>query len=127
MNTSLLLPIHQRIIFKIACITFKTIHNQSPTYLHQLLTRLNPSRSLRTRYQNTLVCPLIDSKIGHRSFSYAAPTIWNSLPGNLRALDSLSSFRSALKTFFFPPPDPPSKSLSLPPGAPWTLFRREVV
>ena len=105
------LPIHQRIIFKIACITFKTIHNQSPTYLHQLLTRHNPSRSLRTRYQNTLVCPRIDSKIGRRSFSYAAPTIWNSLPDNLRALDSLSSFRSALKTFLFPPPDPPSKKL----------------
>jgi hypothetical protein len=103
------LPIHQRIIFKIACITFKTIHNQSPTYLHQLLTRHNPSRSLRTRHQNTLVCPRIHSNLGRRSFSYASPTIWNSLPTNIRALDSLALFRSSLKTFLFPPPDPPSK------------------
>ena len=103
------LPVHQRIIFKIACITFKTIQNQSPAYLHQLLIHHNPSRSLRTRHQNTLVCPRIHSNLGRRSFSYASPTIWNSLPANLRSLDSLSSFRSALKTFLFPPPNPPSQ------------------
>ena len=36
------------------------------------------------------------------SFSYTAPTLWNTLPKDIRFSQSVSSFRSALKTHLFP-------------------------
>jgi hypothetical protein len=42
------LPIPQRITFKIASLTFKTLHHQQPSYLYDLLPLYNPIRSLRS-------------------------------------------------------------------------------
>src|SRR5207244_13477652 len=50
---------------------------------------------------NFLSVPKIYSEQGRRSFLYAAPTIWNSLPDSLRASVSVSSFLSGLKTHLF--------------------------
>ena len=50
-----------------------------------------------------LTKPLIKSALGRRSFSYAAPHIWDMLPDRLRNATSLSSFTSQLKTHFFLP------------------------
>ena len=38
---------------------------------------------------------------GGRSFTIAAPSVWNALPFELRSCNSLSSFRSKLKTWLF--------------------------
>jgi len=38
---------------------------------------------------------------GSRRFSVPAPTIWNSLPFDIRNSCSIASFRRKLKTFFF--------------------------
>ena len=97
------LPISSRITFKIAILTFKTLHFQQPTYLLDLLSPYNPTRTLRSSNQNLLSVPDIRSSTGRRSFYFAAPTVWNSLPLNLRNADSLSSFHANLKTFLFPP------------------------
>ena len=96
-----LLPIKQRINFKIASITYKTIHNSQPSYLSDLLHHYKPTRSLRSSASNQLQVPFIKSELGRRSFSFAAPTIWNQLPLSLRNAPSLSSFNSQLKTFLF--------------------------
>ena len=97
------LPVQQRISFKIACLTFKTLRQQQPAYLFELLTPYNPSRTLRSTNQQLLTVPKINSAAGRRSFSFAAPTIWNALPLALRTAPSFVSFRSALKTHFYPP------------------------
>ena len=41
------------------------------------------------------------STIGARSFYAAAPTLWNSLPANIREITSLSILKKKLKTHFF--------------------------
>src|SRR6476469_5797948 len=97
------LPICERIIFKIATLTFLTLTHCSPSYLHELLTPHSAARSLRSNYQKLLIVPRVDSVNGRRSFSFAAPSIWNSLPVAIRTTDSYLSFRSALKTHLFPP------------------------
>ena len=97
------LPVKQRIKFKIATITFKTLHNKQPSYLSELLKSHNPSRPLRSSDKQLLDVPLIKTAVGCRSFSYAAPTIWNLLPLSLRTTTSLPLFKSQLKTFLFPP------------------------
>ena len=99
------LPIPKRITFKIAFIIFKTLHHKQPSYLAELLTsRHDTSHNTRSSDSpNFLSVPKINSERGRRSFLYAAPTIWNSLPDSLRASASVSSFLSGLKTHLFPP------------------------
>ena len=42
------LPVSERIKFKIPLLTFKALHQQSPTYIQDLITRYLPSRLLRS-------------------------------------------------------------------------------
>src|SRR6187399_158774 len=97
------LPIRQRIEFKIATITHKTLQNSQPSYLFDLLHPYTPTRTLRSSNANKLEVPNIRSAIGRRSFSFSAPTIWNSLPLSLRNTKSPLVFRSQLKTHLLPP------------------------
>ena len=70
-KTPLALPIHQRIHFKIASLTFKTLQNLQPSYLSDLLTPYTPSRNLRSLDKHLLTVPDIRSANGRRSFTYA--------------------------------------------------------
>lgn len=97
------LPVKLRIDFKLCLITFKTLQFRSPVYLSELLTPYIPSRRLRSSDQHLLKIPPMRSSAGRRSFSFAAPSLWNSLPLSLRCSTSLPSFRSGLKTFLYPP------------------------
>ena len=97
------LPITKRIHFKICLLTYKTLQTKSPTYISDLLKHHVTSRSLRSSNQHLLAVPPLRSSAGRRSFTFSAPTLWNSLPLNLKLSTSLSSFRSQLKTFLYPP------------------------
>ena len=97
------LPVEQRILFKTAVITFKSLQLGSPSYLSGLLTPVHSHRNLRSNNKFLLSVPRINSAIGQRVFSYAAPSLWNSLPLEIRSCTSLSLFRSKLKTHFFLP------------------------
>ena len=97
------LPIEARITYKIACLTYQAINQSGPSYLSDLLTINTPARSLRSSADTlTLVIPPTNTILfGERSFSFAAPSIWNTLPLSIRSSDSDSSFRSSLKTHLF--------------------------
>ena len=97
------LPINQRITYKIAVLCFKTITFKQSTYLCELLTPYLQTRTLRSSDKNLLSVPNIKPEYGRRSFSYAAPTVWNSLPLSLRTSSTLSPFCTGLKTHLFPP------------------------
>ena len=97
------LPVGKRIDFKLATLMFKVLENKQPMYLSELLHRHVPVRSLRSEGKNLLVVPNIKSANGRRSFSFAAPMIWNSLPEHIRNSCSLTIFRKQLKTHLFPP------------------------
>ena len=97
------LPISQRITFKLALLTFKALSHKEPSYLFELLTPHKPTRNLRSSNQHLLTIPDIRSAVGRHSFSFSAPSVWNSLPLDLRLCSSLSQFRSQLKTHLFPP------------------------
>src|SRR2546425_8072899 len=97
------LPIHKRIKFKIATITFKVLKNRQPSYLLDLLQPHNPQRSLRSSDKLLLDTPKIKTALASRSFYHVAPSVWNSLPFDLRNSSSLHSFTTQLKTHLFPP------------------------
>jgi hypothetical protein len=96
------LPIHQRIKFKICLLTYKSLHNDAPPYLSNLLNPYNPPRTLRSSNTSLLSIPLMKSCSGRRSFSYSAPSLWNSLPLHVRLSPTLLSFRASLKTHLYP-------------------------
>ncbi len=93
------LPIKFRISYKILLLAYKALNGLAPAYLTNLLSRYNPTRSLRSQNSGLLVVPRIaKSTKGGRTFSYLAPKLWNSLPDNVRGSDTLSLFKSRLKT-----------------------------
>jgi len=95
------LPVQQRILFKLGLMTFKVIKNQQPSYLADLLELL-PVSNRRSSSKRLLKVPFVRTETGRRSFYFASPSFWNSLPQELRDLDSELSFRKKLKTFLFP-------------------------
>jgi len=88
------LPIRQSIEYKIAAITYKAKYSGLPVYLHDLLHDYQPTRTLRSSTANKLQHPPLISSFADRSFSIAAPTVWNSLSPSTRSTDTIGAFKS---------------------------------
>ena len=96
------LPIEQRIEYKILLTTFKSLHELAPQYITELLSPKLTPRPLRSSDANLLAIPQSRTKTyGDRAFAIAAPTLWNSLPDDLRKIHELGSFKRQLKTVLF--------------------------
>ena len=98
------LPILYHTDFKILTLTHKLLNGKGPLYLRELLTWREPLRSsLRSgKDQYLLVIPNTKRKtFAARSFSVAAPTLWNQLPLDTRRIDDLLTFKKAVKTQLF--------------------------
>ncbi|KAF7644839.1 hypothetical protein LDENG_00214900, partial [Lucifuga dentata] len=79
----------------------KSSDHITPT-LSELLHPYTPSRSLRSSSAVLLSVPSFRlSTMGARAFSCSAPRLWNSLPLHIRQLDSITQFRSQIKTHLF--------------------------
>ena len=88
--------------FKIAVIIFKALHGSAPDYITELIKPYTPSRSLRSSNKLLLFKPRFNLlTYGGRSFTMAAPSVWNSLPLELSSCCSRSPFKSKLKTLLF--------------------------
>ena len=75
------LPVNQRINYKILLLTYKALNGQAPSYSTELLEPYTPARNLRSSCRNLLKISLVKLlSYGHRCFTFAAPTLWNSLP-----------------------------------------------
>ena len=68
--------------------------------LRSSLHACHSTRSLRLSNTNLLSPPFARTSSGARSFSVAAPKIWNSLPPSLRTCTSPDTFRRHLKTHY---------------------------
>ena len=96
------LPIKYRIQYKLAVFTFLYFEGTLPQYLSSSLSTYQPARTLRSSSEKLLVVPRVNLKAaGERSFSFAAPTVWNTLPNSLRNLTDLPQFKRELKTHLF--------------------------
>ena len=93
------LPIEDRIVFKLALLTYKTLLLGSPSYLSTLLKIYRPPRTLRSSNSNLLCATRTKTVTGSRDFRCAAPAIWNSLPDDIKSACSIESFRAKLTTF----------------------------
>jgi hypothetical protein len=99
------LPVQYRIRHKLLSLTFQSVTSSTPQYLSELITKHEPSRSLRSASKSLLTVPgpkkCRTKRYGQRSFRYTAPSHWNSIPQPIRESTSIFSFKKSLKTHFF--------------------------
>jgi len=103
------LPVRHRIEFKTATLCFKAVKLDTPSYLNNTLKPYVPLRALRSSDMCTCTC-------WHFTWSSSLFCSWttslNRLPHELRQCNTVSCFKSKLKTYYF--------STS---AATWTLLR----
>ena len=97
------LPTKFRIQFKLLLIVYKSLHNQAPDYINDLLSMKTESNcSLHSSSQLLLSVPRVSCPtFGGRAFTHAAPVLWNLLPLTVRCISSTPVFEKGLKTFLF--------------------------
>ncbi|CAJ0962818.1 unnamed protein product [Ranitomeya imitator] len=96
------LPTAQRLQFKTLTMTYKAIHNLSPPYICDMVSRYLPTRNLRSSQDLFLYSPLISSSQNRiQDFSCASPILWNSLPQHIRLSPTIETFKKKLKTHLF--------------------------
>jgi len=97
------LPIREQIEMKISIMVFRCLHGSAPSYLSDRLVEHSITRpGLRQRPGSArkLVEPkALHVRSGQRSFSVAAPKIWNSLPDDVKTSSTLSYFKSSLRKY----------------------------
>ena len=88
------LPIGPRIDFKILTLTFKALAHHQPRYLYDVL---------KVSHRGLLVQSSAPGghRFADRSFSHAAPALFNKLPSPVRNSPSVEVFKNRLKTFLF--------------------------
>ena len=93
------LPVQARISYKIACLCFSSINSSAPDYLSDILHLYSPARSLRSSADTRLLkLPLFKCKTkGDRAFSHFGPSVWNSLPPDIRNATTITTFKFVLK------------------------------
>ena len=96
------LPIQSRINFKLLLLTYQCLNSLAPEYLSEELIEYVPSRNLRSSQGYLLKFPVVRTKFYvERSFCYAAPKLWNTIPSSIREVSTCSIFKSRLKTYLF--------------------------
>ena len=103
------LPIQFRSKFKLATLVYKFIHISFPKYFAPHLSTYCTTYNIRRSpsVANFLNVPKFEPTI-HKStkqfgfsFAFDAPTVWNSLPEDIRASPTIASFRKKLKTYLY--------------------------
>ena len=95
------LPVKFRIHFKICATTFRTLKDNQPAYLADLLVLPKCSKYLRSTNSNRFVAPRIKTKTGSRAFSISDPALRNALPVLIRNAKTILTFWKLLKSHLF--------------------------
>ena len=77
----------------------KCLHNVGPTYLHHKFRYTSDVSGICTRgsHSGKLYLNRPRTEFYRKSFEYSTGRLWNSLPSNIRALDSLVTFTNACR------------------------------
>ena len=95
------LPVQQRITYKLAVLMYKVRSKSTPVYLHRQIAERTCRRTLRSSAVPLLDKPFMRTDFSRRAFRFSAPSAWNSLPQTVLISDSLTVFKSRVKTFLF--------------------------
>ena len=91
----------QRVMYKTAMLTYKSLNIGQPEHLSVLLSDYTPLRQLRSSDHQLLSQPTDNTVFAGRAFSSTAPRVWNSLPITIRTASITNTFRRHHKTHLF--------------------------
>ena len=94
------LPVQQRIDYKVALLTLKVRSTSTPSYLRRLIQDRQHSHKVRST-TTTLCQASTTTTFVKRVYQCSSPAVRNSLPKNVVNSDSVTVFKSRLKTFLF--------------------------
>ena len=77
------------------------MNGTAPIYLQELLHPYETRRGLRSADKGYLQQNKTRTVAGDRAFCDAAPLLWNRLPEDVRNMDTITRFKTALKTHLF--------------------------
>ena len=80
-------------------LVFKTLKGNAPTYLQNFFSVHETGYSLRDS-EMILNLPKPQTNYLKRSFHYSGAMLWNSLPQNIRKLESFVQFRRAVEEYY---------------------------
>ena len=96
------LPVPFRIQYKVILYSFKIRKGLAPTYLNELISEYKPTRLLRSDSAKLLIIPQTKTKTyGEKRYDKCAANLWNNLPLEIKNIDSLTTFKTVLKTHLF--------------------------
>ena len=97
------LPVKARVEYKCAVFAYQCRNDDSfPSYIKDMISNYTPTRLLRSSTKQLLDEPTVQLRnYGERTFSFAGPDMWNSLPHKLKTAPSLECFKTLLKTHLF--------------------------
>ena len=97
------LPFDSLIQYKLSSLCYNCLNSTAPDYLTELLRIYKPTRQLCSSSDTSILCiPTVRKhSLGLRSFPYAAPTVWKTLPYEIRSSNTISSFKLSLITYLF--------------------------
>ena len=75
---------------------FKTINKENPPFMKEIFGREDSVYNLRCMFRPK-VPRALTAKNGLETLSFRGSQIWNSLPNNLKELNSVAAFKSAIK------------------------------
>jgi hypothetical protein len=90
------LKVPKLIVYRSSVFTFSILKSQRPSYLYNLLRPYRQSRELRSINGNLLDTPRCLTRMGERSFSLFAPSVWNSIPRQVKEIISTDGFKAHL-------------------------------
>ena len=83
--------------------THNALHFETPSYLYELIERIDHTINLRTCHVNRIRprSTIHSTAARSRAFSSQAPIAWNLLPATLRAERNSEKFKKNLKRYLF--------------------------
>ena len=97
------LPVKVRSTYKITCLCYHCHSSTAPSYVAEMLLK-KPLHTRNTR-SSSYTMPLLNrpthsrATLCDRSFSFASSSVRNSIPNDVRCAQSLSSYKSRLRTY----------------------------
>ena len=95
------LPVSYFIKYKIALIIYKALKFGHLHKLDDLLIHQQEVRATRFEGHCRFHQPVPNSPTSSRGFRYATPSMWNSLPPDLRIKKTVLAIKTGLKTYMF--------------------------
>ena len=79
---------------------FRIRHDLAPSYLRPNFVKLDGLHTYKTRNSGYNYHMSRELSIAQTSFAFSAVKMWNSLPGEIKAITSLNIFKKKLKEFY---------------------------